>query len=172
MVQINQLVIPTNSTIVAAFGSLDTSGVSCALFDGSNNLILRVQPSAYKKLTEGKIELKDGFTSAFALSSTRRIGFEVTLPDGRVEIEDILNALMNTATADPTSISAITVLDYVRPESVDRYTTGYTVRQGIFTEITPEAGTVMAADSGFTGQRLSPGGLRLTFQEFTRRSTY
>ena len=169
---VNSLVIPTNPAIAAAYGSFGSLPDGCDLFDESNNLILRVQPTAYKKLTQGNIELKDGFTSAFALSPTRRIGFEVTIADDRAEIEDVLNALMNSAIADPTAISAITVLDYVRPETIDRYNTGYTIRQGIFTEITAESGTVMAEVGGFTGRRYGNGGLRLTFQEFTRRSSY
>jgi hypothetical protein len=172
MVQVNSIVVPCSPEIVAAYGSFGSLPGACALFDGSNNLILRVQPNSYKRLTQGAIELKDGFTSPFALSPTRRIGFEVSIPDGRVEIEDIINTLQNTATADPTAIASIQVLDYVRPETADRYTTGYTVRQGIFTEISVEAGTIMYADSGFTGRRLSTGGLRLTFQEFARRSQY
>ncbi|MBW4469288.1 MAG: hypothetical protein KME45_03390 [Stenomitos rutilans HA7619-LM2] len=173
MVQINQIVIPCPPSIVTAYGSFGSLPGACDLFDSVNNwLQLSVQPNSYKKLSEGKIEVKDGFTSPFALSPTRRIGFEVTIADGRVEIEDILNTLMNTAIADPTTIQAITVLDYVRPETSDRYATGYTVRQGIFTEIAVEAGTLMFANSGFTGRRLSTGGLRVTFQEFTRRIQY
>ena len=173
MVLVNSLVIPCTADIAAAYGSFGDIPGACALFDGSNNLILKVQPNNYKRLTEGGgVKLMDGFTSTFAMSPTRRVGFEVSIPDGRAELEDIINALQNAAIADPTAISSITVLDYVRPETADRYTTGYTVRKGIFTEISVEAGTLMYADSGFTGRRLSTGGIRLTFQEFARRSQY
>lgn len=168
---INSLVIPVTPEIVTAY-DLDSPSTTgrCSIFSG-NNLVLPVLPGSYRRTTSGSVERKDGYSSARYLVESRLIGFECDITDGRLEIEDVLNELMQTATGGGASIlTPITVLDYVRPERVDR-ATGYTTRTGIFKRIEPKAGTVRES-SDVDSRRWSEGGFTLEFEERTRRSTW
>lgn len=167
---VNSLVIPVTSDIVTAY-DLDSPEATgrCSIFVG-NNLVLPVIPGSYKRKTSGNVERRDGYANARYLIESRLIGFSCTISDGRQEIEDVLNELMQTATGGGSSLlSPITVIDYVKPERVDR-ATGYTTRVGVFTLIEPNSGTIREEESA--SSRRWHEGFTLEFEERSRRSTW
>ena len=136
------------------------------LFNGTR-FRLYLNPGEYTRTTVGEASsITPGYRSTTVLQRARLTGFEVSTVEARIEAYWMLLRLLDDANDDPTAYQAVTVEDYVLPEPADA-ATGYTVREGLLSEIQPASGYIRSKAAA-TGARYGQG-LSFKFTETTSR---
>lgn len=169
MPSVNYLLFPVPTEIVTLYDTAAFNKRSCSLFNG-NNLILRLLPGVYQRTTiGGDPELRVGYAQTRVIAKKRRVGFELNLTDGRFELYKIFCRLQNIAMANDDAVAPIVCYDYVHPE-VDDEAQGFTLREGIFTEIQPKGGTI--SDTTSPTSRRWNNGIQIKFEEINLRDRW
>lgn len=160
--------VPNDATVEALRDLMVADTYYSTLFDDDQNLRLFLSPTEYKRTTEGEqSKLINGYESTFTMHSARRVGFEFTTIEARSRVVQLLTEIAKWSRMNA---QTVTVRDYHHLEDADAHVLGYTVRNGIITQIEPVGGNVrrsLDTDSVRYGK-----GFRVTFWESSLREYF
>lgn len=162
MAEFNKIAFPVSSEIYDVYSVLEPD-----LFEAPNLFTLFLQPENYQPIYNELAEsgTTPSFTSLVVLDPVVQYGIQVTLPDARAIVYDILKLIRDGA-RQPSGYQAITVLDFHSLDSAEARSLGYTTRQCAMLGLQRTSGSlrVSAAD---TSPRIAIGGVQFRLLELT-----
>lgn len=162
MAEFNKIAFPIPEIIYSTYSALEPD-----LFEAPNLFVLYLQPSDYQPqyVEQAESGTTPSFTSIVVLDPVVQYGIQVTLPDARAVIYDILKIIRDGA-RQASGYAAIQVLDYHHLDSAEARSLGYTVRQCAMLGLQRTSGSLRVSTAD-TSDRIAIGGVQFKLLQLT-----